>query len=134
MLRRTLLFLYYEIPSRNTRFRSKGYKIGLVPNAIFSQRNTKFYYRGGNTIIRPLIKRYPAAGHLCYCSGAFVLPRPVKHLGKAGARKGICGHLKRDSGPYEKSSAPTAYSHEIHTHNYQHDRNRFVPTQFRLSQ
>ena len=57
---------------------------------FFSPRKTNFYYCSGNTIIPPRIKRFPAAGHLCYRSGAFMLPRPVKDLAKATIRKSIC--------------------------------------------
>ena len=76
---------------------------GLVAFGFFRPRKTDLNYRPGNTIVPPLIKRYPAAGHLCYLGRSFMLPGPVNDLHLAGTRKGTCDQWKKQREPHEKA-------------------------------
>ena len=66
----------------------------LLAFGFFHPRKTNFSYRPGNTIIPPLIKRYPAAGHLCYCLGTFMLPGRSAILEKGAREKAFAGFKK----------------------------------------
>ena len=70
----------------------------LVAFGFLGPRKTDLNYRPGNTIIPPLIKRYPAAGQLCYLGGSFMLPRRVNDIVLAGMRKSTCDLGKNESG------------------------------------
>lgn len=63
--------------------------------SVFCSRKPPRISRPGNTFVPPQIKRYPAAGHLCYCGGSFMLPRRVNHLILATTRKSICTPAKK---------------------------------------
>ena len=85
----------------------------LVPFGFFRPRNTNLNYRPGNTIIPPLIKRYPAAGHLCYLGGAFMILRRVNDLPLAGTRKRTCDLKKKLLQPGQKRVGSIAFFESV---------------------
>ena len=102
------VFLRLELDSLFFYF--SGMLFVLVAFGFLGSRKTNLNYRPGNTIIRPLIKRYPAAGQLYYLGRSFMLPGPVNDIDLATMRKGSCDLERKHLRAWQKD---TNYRHTL---------------------